>query len=165
MVGNAAAALSEAARWRLRGDESRVMNRTDSPGGRSSELAAAYGLAGFGSHAQKFRCTICGTLRRYEGNRLREEMALPLAESAHATFGGAEWHGTARAQPVAGREGTFDLDLTFAVMLGFAEAAGVGAVFDFDARSSMAMVSTVPARITSPWSARAPTYQSFSMKV
>ena len=59
-------------------------------------------------------------------------MPLPLAESTHAAFGGAEWHCTARTLPVSGREGTFDLDLTFAVTSGFAESVGVGAVFDFD---------------------------------
>lgn len=97
-----------------------------------ARLPATQGLAGFGSLAEKFRCTVHGTLRRYDGNRLREEMPLPLVESARAVFGGAEWHGTVRTQPVSGRDGTFDLDLTFATTSGFAASVGVGVVFDFD---------------------------------
>ena len=85
-------------------------------------------LTSFGS---KFACTIHPTIRHYDGNHLCEEKLLPFAESSRAAFGGAEWHCALRAQPVSGRDGTFDLELTFAVKSGFADSAGVGVGFTF----------------------------------
>ena len=98
----------------------------------SAELPSVRTLTDFGD---TFGCKIHPTLRRYDGNRLREEMPLPLAESTRAAFGGAEWHCTLGVQPVPDRQDTFDLELTFAVTSGFAESVGVGVVFTFDAWS------------------------------
>jgi len=93
-----------------------------------AEPDSARELTSFGG---KFACTIHPTVRQYDGNRLREEKLLPFAESARATFAGAEWHCALRAQPVSSRDGTFDLELTFAVKSGFADSVGVGVGFTF----------------------------------
>jgi hypothetical protein len=103
------------------------MSRTTRPKERPADPEAC-----LARYAGTFACEAHVTLRRYDGNRLREELPLPLAESGRASFGGAEWRCAPALRPVAGRAGTFDLELTFSVASGFAQSVGVGVVFTFD---------------------------------
>jgi hypothetical protein len=64
------------------------------------------------------------SLRRHDGNELREEIQLPLTGRQQAGFGGAQWLCTTRVRAVAGRLGTFDLEVTFAVTAGHAAEVG-----------------------------------------
>ena len=96
-----------------------------------TQQASSTGMEKLMGFLTAFASNLQPTLRHYEGNQLRDELALPLAESSHANFAGAEWTSALRVQPVFDREGAFDIEWTVKSVAGTAESAGVGLGFSF----------------------------------
>jgi hypothetical protein len=87
------------------------------------------GLDKLVGHMTEFAGAVVPVLRRYEGNQLREELALSLTGSSGASFAGAEWKSTLRVEPVSDREATFDIEWTVKLGAGNADSVGVGLGF------------------------------------
>ncbi|MCX6873502.1 MAG: hypothetical protein NTW21_06800 [Verrucomicrobia bacterium] len=91
---------------------------------RTPDLEARPVAADLSCIARQFAAIPHLSLRRHDGNVLREEIQLPLTGRQQAGFGGAQWLCTTRVRAVAGRLGTFDLEVTFAVTAGHAAEVG-----------------------------------------
>jgi hypothetical protein len=101
----------------------------------NTEPTSSSGLDKLAGHLTEFAGAVVPTLRRYEGNQLREELTLTVAGSSDASFAEVDWKSTLRVEPVSYREATFDIEWTVKSFAGFAESVGVGLGFSFAAWS------------------------------
>jgi hypothetical protein len=119
----------------MRNEKSRREFLVALAGGSAAIVSGGFSEAKDSAHSPSL-CKLEGRLSHYDGNRLAETTAVPLAQSgmtnAPLRFQQADWACNCRALPVPGRPEAIDFFLRFKVTGGSAQNCSIGARLGFE---------------------------------